>query len=78
MQTTMRYFDSKGFIPRQMMSGGYFKKEAVYTLTGENYLRKYWNMVGQVPGHTRYDKVIYVDGVNTVHGTTTQTSNSTD
>ena len=23
-------------------------------------------MVGQVPGHTRYDKVFYVDGVNTV------------
>jgi len=77
-QTTRRYFESKGFIGRQMMSGGYFNKEAVYTTTGENYLRKYWNMVGQVPGHTRYDKVIYVDGVNTVHGTTTQTSNSTD
>ena len=30
-----------------MMSGGYFNKEAVYTKTGENYLRKYWNMVGR-------------------------------
>ncbi len=78
LQTTMRYFDSKGYIPRQMMSGGYFKKEAVHTPTGENYLRKYWNLVGQVSSHTKYDKVIYVDGVNTLHGTTTQTSNSTD
>ena len=77
-QTTQRYFESKGFIGRQMMSGGYFNKEAVYTKTGENYLRKYWNLVSQVPGHTRYDNVIYVDGVNTVHGTTAQTSNSTD
>ena len=77
-QTTQRYFEGKGFIPRQMMSGGYFSKDAVYTKTGENHLRKYWNMIAEVPSHTRYDKVMYVDGVNSVHGTTTQISNSTD
>ncbi len=77
-QTTQRYFESKGFIPRQMMSGGYFSKNAIYTPTGENHLKKYWNMVAQVPSHTKYEDVIFVDGVNSVHGTTTQTSNSTD